>query len=1226
MALDIFKLSGTIDVQTGRAEAGLRQVERGARQSQTALNQTENAARRAGGGIAGMSSHFERAAGSAGRFGSALSGLSSKLSGLRGTGGGGGVLGSIIGGNLISGAITTAISGVSGALKNGFSAGIEYNKMLEKASISFNTLLGSADKAQQHLKALQAFGEATPFEFPDLIKASQRMQAMGFSAEKIIPTLRSVGDAVSAVGGGREELDGVVLALGQMMTKGKVSAEEMNQLAERGIPAWDLLAQAIGRTKAETIKLSEQGRLSGGRAVEGIVAMMGERFGGQMDKMSQTLEGRESNFQDILNRQLGAATTGAFDQLKASYEKATIGLATTGAQAFAGEINKLLTEQSKIIAGSLDKVASGEMFREGAKATAAAESVLGSVQAAGSALNAGQYGEAAKKVGNAIGEGVAYGVEAKGDFIDRAVLNFANRIITGAKSLLGIESPSKVFMGIGVNVVEGFSLGLEAGRKKQVKSIIDVEAIKAKLLADLKALRDDPRVKAMLDAIASAEGADYNTLFGGGTFSDYSQHPNQAITRKLGKGKITSTAAGRYQFLNKTWEGLARQLGLPDFAADSQDLGAIALMKSRGMIGPLLKGDLPGALVKGNREWASLPGSPYGQPTKTIEDVTKVYNESLTKLTGETGLVTQAMQSLVGVVARLVNLPILKGLTGGQSTPPAIAQSGTLGAMSITAEPTIEALATVPDNLKSISLETTKARAALEMLPKTVDQLAPAMSKAKSKAGTFQDAITEVAEKGEKQISIFAGAFENLFGRAIDAVTSKLGIFGDFVRDVLSGIARSLTQRLFAGGGAGGGGAAGSPAGGGGGGFSLGSVLTGGFAGGNPAGNILGGGGQGGGGLLGGMLSKIPGIGKIFGGGGGTGKIGDLPFIDMSGLAGKGAAKGGLLGGLGLNAGALGASGLLAGGGILGSMLGGKSQFGRLLGGLGGTLLGGVAGASGLFGGAIAGALPAFFTNPITAVIGGALIGGALLFKLFGNKILKSLRGLVRGEYGVDVKSDRVLENIKALGESKFGKEFKKKQIETVRLPESREAIAQYAERTGQKGNSKLFSVGALQDPYNPANRFVYNRINGGTIPGATRGYDHVPAMLDGGEFVLRSAAARRIGLGPLNALNSGDTSALVEALQRRAGGGFFGSAFAGLARQVNARQQAGQTPEQWQTMMEVFEDLRQVIGGLRGVPGDHIVIQTLRRNPDVATRAVEQSFATRTDSSQRVRNLVNTR
>lgn len=105
------------------------------------------------------------------------------------------------------------------------------------------------------------------------------------------------------------------------------------------------------------------------------------------------------------------------------------------------------------------------------------------------------------------------------------------------------------------------------------------------------------------------------------TITDFSRHPG--ITVQVQKG-LNSTAAGRYQFKASTWASL----GLPDFSPASQDEGARILMGRRGMIEPLLAGDFAKAVEKGNREWASLPGSPYGQPTKTLDELKGVYDQS----------------------------------------------------------------------------------------------------------------------------------------------------------------------------------------------------------------------------------------------------------------------------------------------------------------------------------------------------------------------------------------------------------------------------------------------------------------------------------------------------------------------------------------------------------------------------------------------------------------------
>jgi len=64
----------------------------------------------------------------------------------------------------------------------------------------------------------------------------------------------------------------------------------------------------------------------------------------------------------------------------------------------------------------------------------------------------------------------------------------------------------------------------------------------------------NPNVQAFLALIRWTEGAGYQTFFGGGIINDLDDHPRIAITRNLGGKPVTSTAAGAYQFLSKTWD------------------------------------------------------------------------------------------------------------------------------------------------------------------------------------------------------------------------------------------------------------------------------------------------------------------------------------------------------------------------------------------------------------------------------------------------------------------------------------------------------------------------------------------------------------------------------------------------------------------------------------------------------------------------------------------------
>ncbi|WP_227556227.1 glycoside hydrolase family 24 protein [Acinetobacter baumannii] len=139
-------------------------------------------------------------------------------------------------------------------------------------------------------------------------------------------------------------------------------------------------------------------------------------------------------------------------------------------------------------------------------------------------------------------------------------------------------------------------------------------------------LLNNPNARRMLDLIASAEGVKhgYNTLFGNQRFDDLSGHPNirKAFTQTDGKKNYT-TAAGRYQFLNDTWNGLSRQYGLRDFSPQSQDIGAIALLDQIGALPYVLKGDFGTAIKKSGGTWASLPSSNYAQNKRSWNFINK---------------------------------------------------------------------------------------------------------------------------------------------------------------------------------------------------------------------------------------------------------------------------------------------------------------------------------------------------------------------------------------------------------------------------------------------------------------------------------------------------------------------------------------------------------------------------------------------------------------------------
>ena len=126
-------------------------------------------------------------------------------------------------------------------------------------------------------------------------------------------------------------------------------------------------------------------------------------------------------------------------------------------------------------------------------------------------------------------------------------------------------------------------------------------------------------VRAMLAVIRRGEGTSdengYRRIFGGQLFDSFADHPRITV-RKNG---YTSSAAGAYQFIVSSWDETKRVMGLPDFSPRSQDLAALGRIVARGALEDVKAGRFETAVKKIAREWASLPGSPYGQPTISWE-------------------------------------------------------------------------------------------------------------------------------------------------------------------------------------------------------------------------------------------------------------------------------------------------------------------------------------------------------------------------------------------------------------------------------------------------------------------------------------------------------------------------------------------------------------------------------------------------------------------------------
>jgi len=139
-----------------------------------------------------------------------------------------------------------------------------------------------------------------------------------------------------------------------------------------------------------------------------------------------------------------------------------------------------------------------------------------------------------------------------------------------------------------------------------------------------------PNMQAMFRVIRAGEGtADakgYQRIVGGGEFESFADHPRIVRSGTFANGVTwRSSAAGAYQFIVSTWDETARIMGLSDFSPASQDRGAAGRIAARGALEDVIAGRFDVAVGKLGREWASLPGSPYGQPVMTMAKAREVW-------------------------------------------------------------------------------------------------------------------------------------------------------------------------------------------------------------------------------------------------------------------------------------------------------------------------------------------------------------------------------------------------------------------------------------------------------------------------------------------------------------------------------------------------------------------------------------------------------------------------
>jgi len=203
-------------------------------------------------------------------------------------------------------------------IKDGFLEILNVGSKFETLKVQLEAVMGTVEGGEAAFKWIKEFAKNTPLQLDGVTKAFVKMKAFGL--DPMDGTMQKLTDAAAKMGGGQEKLEGIILAVGQAWTKGKLQAEEANQLIERGVPVWDLLAKALGRTTAELQEMSAKGQITR-TEIKLLIDEIGASSEGAAAAQMDTWAGLISNLGDTWTTFLNTiAESGTLDYFKEQLE------------------------------------------------------------------------------------------------------------------------------------------------------------------------------------------------------------------------------------------------------------------------------------------------------------------------------------------------------------------------------------------------------------------------------------------------------------------------------------------------------------------------------------------------------------------------------------------------------------------------------------------------------------------------------------------------------------------------------------------------------------------------------------------------------------------------------------------------------------------------------------------------------------------------------------------
>ena len=179
---------------------------------------------------------------------------------------------------------------------------VEANSAVQQLQVSFSSLTGSSAEAARLLDEIRERGSEIPLAFEDAAASVKQLLAFGFDGDEVMGVFDTLMDAGASQGikGLPQRMEQIARALGQIKANGKVNLEELNQLSEAGLPARQILADALGLSGGELADQISEGLVSATAGIPALLQGMEEAFEGSGERAANTFDGKMVRVKDTL--------------------------------------------------------------------------------------------------------------------------------------------------------------------------------------------------------------------------------------------------------------------------------------------------------------------------------------------------------------------------------------------------------------------------------------------------------------------------------------------------------------------------------------------------------------------------------------------------------------------------------------------------------------------------------------------------------------------------------------------------------------------------------------------------------------------------------------------------------------------------------------------------------------------------------------------------------------